>query len=480
MTSYAEMLNFCPSSPLVNKTRHGLSTSSPRRRRRVYVASPTMLEAGPRLGAPVLDSEGAKNTAAFEQWLEKNEMYLSKKATWGRPKVPIAIANKTTDDGEPSGRGLVAIKGINQGECLFQVPIDIILTKERALQSIPELPNFVDDYMAIAAHLIKERSLGDKSFWKPYLDILPRDEEMIPLFRWTPEELAMLNGSPSLAAAKNLTAKLDREFKELDDTLFSLKRDVFPEAVFTREAWYWAFALLFSRAIMLTSENRIALVPYADLLNHNPFCSSFIDVGESSLSGRKHVELYADRPYGQMSQVFVSYGPKSNSLLLLLYGFVVDRNPYDSVDITVALRKDDPLWERKSEYLRESGVKSVTTFPLYRDRYPMELIEYLRFCFAGEAEMNDADFGDFVSIENETMVADALIAACREALNSYPQTIEDDEELMADRRMYMMLDQKYRWAIRQRLAEKRILRRTMLNIEKEIADPTFMFVTSGE
>lgn len=439
-----------------------------------------MLGAGPRLGAPVLDSDISKKTASFEKWLQENDMYLSKEATWGRPKHPIAISNKTTDEGEPSGRGLVAIKGINQGECLFQVPVEIIMTKERAIRTIPELPDHVDDYMAIATLLIKERSLGEKSFWKPYLDILPLDEDMIPLFRWTPEEQALLEGSPALAGAQNLTSKLDAEFKDLNETVFSRNRELFPEEVFTREAWDWAFAVLFSRAIMLSKENIIALVPYADLLNHNPFCSSFIDVGETSLSGRKFVNLYTDRPYGQMSQVFVSYGPKSNSLLLLLYGFVVDRNPYDSVDITVALREDDPLWERKKQYLRESGVKPVTTFPLFRDRYPMELIEFLRFCFATEEELDQADFGDFISTANETLVANALVQGCRDAIDSYPQTIEDDEKLMSDRRMYMMLEQKRRWAIRQRLAEKRILRRTMLNIEKEMTDPTFMFVTSGE
>ncbi len=135
--------------------------------------------------------------------------------------------------------------------------------------------------------------------------------------------------------------------------------------------------------------------------------------------------------------------------------------------------------KEKKEYLQASAVEPVTKFPLYRDRYPMELIEYLRFCVADEKEMDTADFGDFVSTSNETMVANALIDACRDAIAAYPQTIEEDEVLMADRRMYRMLEQKHRWAIRQRLAEKRILRRTMLNIEREMTEPTFMFTQGG-
>lgn len=38
-----------------------------------------------------------------------------------------------------------------------------------------------------------------------------------------------------------------------------------------------------------------------------------------------------------VKQVYISYGPKGNSDLLLLYGFSLDRNPYNSVDVTISL-----------------------------------------------------------------------------------------------------------------------------------------------
>lgn len=40
-------------------------------------------------------------------------------------------------------------------------------------------------------------------------------------------------------------------------------------------------------------------------------------------------------PRQPQPQVYISYGPKSNSDLLLLYGFCLDRNPFDSVEIKV-------------------------------------------------------------------------------------------------------------------------------------------------
>lgn len=435
---------------------------------------------GPRLGkVSVKNSEAAKQSAALVAWLEANGTYLSPVATWGKPKHPLAIANETTDDGEYSGRGCVAVKGIVQGEPLFEVPLSVIMSKERALELVPCLPEETDEYIAIAILLIQERARGTDSFWKAYIDVLPRDEELVPLFRWNEADLELLKGSPCVTAGISLRSKLSVEFHAIDDTVFCKDRARFPADVFDIAAWEWAFAVLFSRAIMLTKEQRIALVPYADLLNHNPFCSTYIDVQKTTLTGDRFVTLYTDRPYSRMDQVYVTYGPKSNADLLLLYGFVVDRNPYDSVEINVSLGEGDPQYERKAQYLRESGVETTSAFPLYRDRYPMELIEFLRFCMADEKEM-EADFGGFINERNETAVAQSLIMACKAAIAGYPQTIEDDDKLLKDRSMYQIFDAKQRWAIRQRRAEKRILQRTIATIEQELSEPTFMFSESGE
>lgn len=35
--------------------------------------------------------------------------------------------------------------------------------------------------------------------------------------------------------------------------------------------------------------------------------------------------------------MYISYGPKGNADLLLLYGFSLDRNPYNSVELTISL-----------------------------------------------------------------------------------------------------------------------------------------------
>jgi histone-lysine N-methyltransferase SETD3 len=139
------------------------------------------------------------------------------------------------------------------------------------------------------------------------------------------------------------------------------------------------------------------MVPYADLINHSPFSQAYIDARESGdwlfKTGEEEIILYADRNYRRMEQIYISYGPKSNADLLLLYGFAVERNPFNSVDVTVSIAprtesfvkeiaeanvEVDPLAEEKIAFLERVGRDKTVDFPCYADRYPVELLEYLR------------------------------------------------------------------------------------------------------
>jgi len=77
--------------------------------------------------------------------------------------------------------------------------------------------------------------------------------------------------------------------------------------------------------------------------------------------------------------------------LLLLYGFALERNPYNSVDVTVSIAprteklatenegiEVDPLAEDKIAFLQTVGRDQTVDFPCYADRYPVEMLEFLR------------------------------------------------------------------------------------------------------
>ena len=395
----------------------------------------------------------------------------------------------------------MARRDINDGDELFRIPIKLCMTIKAARKALGEdaLPDGINEYLAIACHLINEKYvLGEKSLWKPYLDVLPEVNEVNPTFTWPDEDLAFLSGSPIIAASLSLQKKLKREYDDLlggANGLIAKFPKRFPADKFTFENWVWAFTMLFSRAIRLRSLKQgeaLALVPYADLINHSPFSQAYIDARESGdwlfKNGEEEVILYADRGYRRMEQIYISYGPKSNAELLLLYGFAVERNPYNSVDVTVSiaprtasfvqeLNNDsvevDPLADEKMAFLASVGRENTVDFPCYADRYPVEMLEYLRLMQMTPDDtrgkpLAEFDYSRTISSANEAAVLSSVVDAVTRQLSKYPQTEDDDAAIIKDKSLFRLLSYNQRMAVRHRRNEKRLLKRTIAALEKQI------------
>lgn len=186
--------------------------------------------------------------------------------------------------------------------------------------------------------------------------------------------------------------------------------------------------------------------------------------------------------------MYISYGQKSNSLLLLLYGFAVERNPFNSVDVTVSiaprtssfvkeLNDDsipvDPLAEEKIAFLEAVGRSNTVDFPCYADRYPVEMLEYLRLMQLTPEDTNGRPLSEFdysrtISAANEAAVLKSVIEAVKRQLGKYPQAEEEDAALIRDKALFRMLSYNQRMAVRHRRNEKRLLKRTIAALEKQI------------
>lgn len=174
------------------------------------------------------------------EWLGKEgDVYLSEQSSWGEAPHPMAISTDTKDEitNESSGRGLLARKDVSDGEMLLHIPIELCLTKASARKAMGKqyLPREINEYLAIACQLIQEKFvLGDESYWKPYIDVLPEVGEVSPTFAWSDEDLVFLEGSPVIAATKSLQMKLQREYDALlggEDGLCNKHPDAFPKDV---------------------------------------------------------------------------------------------------------------------------------------------------------------------------------------------------------------------------------------------------------
>jgi hypothetical protein len=468
------------------------------------------------LGGGGLDGKNANpkvtaNTNLIRWLTEQGGVYLSDQSSWGEAPHPMVISTETKDEitNESSGRGLLARRDVNDGDELLKIPMKLCITKASARQALGHdaLPADLNEFLAIACQLIHEKFIQrDTSFYKAYMDILPTVDEVNPTFTWSDEDLSFLLGSPVVAATKSLQMKLVREYDALlghpQTGLMKRFPTRFPAEHFTRDNWTWAFCMLFSRAIRLRGLQQgetLALVPYADLINHSPFSQAYVDARESGdwifKDGEEEVILYADRGYRRMEQVYISYGPKSNAELLLLYGFAVERNPFNSVDVTVSINPrtsaflfagkdvnmgdddyagaDDPLAEEKAAYVKAMGRSNTVDFPCYADRYPVEMLEYLRLMQMTPEDtrgrpLSDFDYSRTISTSNEAAVLTSVIAAVQRQLSKYPQTEDEDAALIKDKPLFRLLSYQQRMSVRHRRNEKRLLKRTIAALERQL------------
>ena len=417
----------------------------------------------------------------FLAWLDTNGVWVKQESTWGRAPHPLVISSKTEDDGESCGRGLLARESMTDGELMMTIPLELCLTKKVAKEKLGSIvTDDMDEYIAIALLLMSEKGKGAQSLWKAYFDVLPDAEEVYPAFIWSEAELALLEGSPTFSAAKSLQMKLKTEFELLKSNVFERYPSQFPSGQFSFELFQWAFIMLFSRAARLTSKlggEELALVPYADLMNHNPYSNTYIDAqrsGVAFISKTEEVAVYADRPYKKFEQVFINYGEKGNADLLLLYGFALERNPFNAVDISVGISKEDPLYVQKRRFLDRSGRgASSVRFPLQGNRYPSELVDFLRLLLVesedlGLQPLEQVDFNEPLSPSLERRVLTTMVSICESYLEQYPQTVEEDEKLMGDKGLFKALTRQQRMAVKLRASEKRILKQTIRAIKEEL------------
>ena len=87
-----------------------------------------------------------------------------------------------------------------------------------------------------------------------------------------------------------------------------------------------------SRAFKIGAAKQPTMLPLIDLCNHSftPNCRL-----ETSADGT--VRLIASSDIPAKDAIFINYGPLSNTSLLQDYGFIVDSNPQDAVDMQVSV-----------------------------------------------------------------------------------------------------------------------------------------------
>ncbi|PIN03459.1 N-methyltransferase [Handroanthus impetiginosus] len=423
------------------------------------------------------DIDSLENAAALQKWLSE----------CGLPPQKMAI--QRVEIGE---RGLVALKNIRKGEKLLFVPPSLFITADSewtCLEAGQVLKRaHVPDWPLLATYLISEASLINSSRWSNYISALPR--QPYSLLYWTRSELdRYLEASQIRERAIERINDVIGTYIDLKERIFSKYPDLFPEEVFNMESFLWSFGILFSRLVRLPSmDGRVALVPWADMLNHSCEVETFLDYDKSS----QGVVFTTDRAYQPGEQVFISYGKKSNGELLLSYGFVPREgtNPRDSVELLLSLKKSDKCYKEKSEALKKYGLSASQCFPLQITGWPVELMAYAYLAvsppsmrnrfdeMAAEASNKTKPKKDTRYPEIEEDALQFILDACEASISKYSKFLQASGSMDLDVTNPKLLNRKVflkQLAVDLCTSEQRILFRAQYILRRRLRD-----IRSGE
>jgi histone-lysine N-methyltransferase SETD3 len=332
------------------------------------------------------------------------------------------------------GRVARAAAPIKAGTLVMHMPHSLMITSGRARDSeigklIASGTNGIPDYAYIAAYLLDLKREGGA--WKCYLDVLPKTFPEHPYF-FSESELQYLNGFYDLPKLLKSRAGRHREYRDIISCLPQ-------ERAFTRDEYEWARCAAFSRAHSTAVDGEISasMIPLADMLNHSP---------ERNLEWRREATLgfvyTAVRDIEAGEALTTSYGAECNGRFFIGYGFCLESNPDNVTELQLPdLSPDHPCFEHAKGFgTVRDGMRVFLVRAAYDHADTAILFSYLRLSALNDASRVSLDNSGSgvatvgaISVENEQAALTRLAQACRQRMEQFDTSIEQDQALLGDK-----------------------------------------------
>ncbi|CAH2350172.1 protein-lysine N-methyltransferase Efm1p [[Candida] railenensis] len=264
---------------------------------------------------------------------------------------------------------------------LISVPLSICITPKIAVESLGNYGKALYEKStninsAVKIFLCTERASVNRSFFKPYIELLPALQEVGSPYTWSPEDKAMLKGTNLGNSLSENMSQLVEEWwqcisllpKEVEkDGLPSLTQDHFLNMKFYYEYkfytdqdiyeylkatdvanwtsfgnYLWSSLILKSRSFPYylfkesidaeIKQDEAMLLPLIDLLNHST--SAKVNWSTSNTNGQAFFNFQSESTESG-AELFNNYGMKGNEELLLAYGFCLKDNVADSAALKI-------------------------------------------------------------------------------------------------------------------------------------------------
>ncbi|GAA5975503.1 hypothetical protein JCM10908_005181 [Rhodotorula pacifica] len=197
-----------------------------------------------------------------------------------------------------------------------------------------------------------------------YISALPAATTLRTPLYFTSAERSLLRGTNLDGATRDREQQWRAEWEEVRRRLEGADVEGEVRREVTWERWLWACTMLSSRAFPSSlidndqPNSTPVLFPGIDLLNHRPtarvtWSSDVRGAGSGSVTGGEEkggsLTIVLDELVPAGTQVFNTYGAKSNEELLLGYGFVLPSPPSNPADI-LALKLSLPSPDSSAVY----------------------------------------------------------------------------------------------------------------------------------
>ncbi|KAM3128770.1 hypothetical protein pb186bvf_019118 [Paramecium bursaria] len=369
----------------------------------------------------------------------------------------------------PDYRGIVANKSFQPKECILYIARQNLITLEMSKETTISkkiISSKVDllspKHTYLSTFLLLEKR-NPESYWKPYLDILPSQYDSFPIF-YKPEDLDWLQGSPFLSNSKQNNKEQVREKVSDIHKDYQMISNIAPEFTqFSFEEFCWARMTVSSRifGISIKGVKTDAFVPLADMLNHRrPKQTSWMYSDE-----KQGFILEADEFIEKGQTVYESYGRKCNSRFLLNYGFMVEDNDANEIQVTVNVNYTDPLVQQKEDFIQDSiiGSKQFRIIDDLEESTVCEFMSFIRFVvLIDERELKSlVNFHNKfrptktppLNAMNEIQMWQRINLICTQQLFQYRTTFERDQQILKTQQ----LTHNQRNCLQLRMGEKEIL-----------------------
>mmetsp|Transcript_27346 Transcript_27346/g.66499 ORF Transcript_27346/g.66499 Transcript_27346/m.66499 type:complete len:509 (-) Transcript_27346:158-1684(-) len=407
------------------------------------------------------DATFQKRVEQLRKWLLANGARF--------PKVEI---NRYASE----GRDLRTLQKLDKGEEAIFIPRKCIIAisdgkKSKAGQAIKsETRGWVSNHTYLAVQILTERSLGEKSFFYPWLQVLPSDYKAqgMPQY-WSKEQRKELENSKTLGKSDGVLENISEMWKTIKNVT------VVKDAGWTLEEFKWARFTVLTRTFGCT-ENGAAetmMVPLADMANHDFNRPTRWDYNDKKAGFTVRVVKSVNK--GEL--LTDTYGNKGNDSFLPVYGFCVEHNNWNQARIALPLKNlkglKVPNLERlhvsKCAYDYNDGKHkyidaSCDTQASGSSRGGKELFSYTRAIVATESEVNSlrpvltsATCLDPVSPQNEVQALNLIKEKAGEILDKFSTSLEEDLRILEDKKRAPK-HSWYRNAVLARSGEKATLR----------------------